>query len=230
MIGPMLNQLALNDVIEACEIPTGVTPEVVRLTDGSEVRLRDATPADADGLRRMFFQLGDTTRYRYFFVGAPSTPDWAERVVALGVADGARSYALVAELGVESGGDLVGVARFDRNDDGASAEIGGLLVDAWQSRGLGKHVIARLHLVARVWGITAITAHVLGENDRALRLVRREFPGAQTHWEQGVYDVRIALAPTPAPSPVPGEGKTTASNSNTYRTPIPRTERGEVVR
>jgi len=206
VIVPVVSPIALSSEMEVCEAQIGsvgdtpaemAPPETVCLADGAEVWLRDATPADADGLRRMFFQLGDTTRYRYFFVGAPSTPDWAERVVALGVADGERSYALVAEIG-ES---LVGVARFDRTSDGASAEIGVLFVDAWQSRGLGRHALLRLQLVAQQWGIAAFTGMMLGENDRALRLARRAFPAVRVHWEQGAYDLRVELAPTPGPSP-----------------------------
>jgi len=205
MINRTMRSISLSDSAEARAEPadgaqpkpTHQAPEYVRLADGALVCLRDAAPADADGLRRMFFQLGDTTRYRYFFVAAPNTPDWAERVVALGAADGARSYALVAELGA----DLLGVARFDCAKDGVSAEIGGLFVDAWQSRGLGGYAIARLGTVARLRGITALTAHMLGENDRALRLVRRTFPNARVHWEQGVYDARIELALAPDPSP-----------------------------
>ena len=210
MISPVISPIVLSGQIEVCASqgsgvcaePVREEPELVCLAGGAEARLRDATPADADGLRRMFFQLGDTTRYRYFFVGAPSTPDWAERVVALGVADGERSYALVAEVGAE----LVGVARFDRASDGASAEIGALFVDAWQSRGLGRHALLRLQLVAQQWGITTLTGVVMGENERALRLARRAFPAVHVHWEQGVYDVRVELAPTPGPSPI-GRGE-----------------------
>ena len=175
---------------------TSHTPlaETVYLADGAQAWLRTATPADADGLRRMFCQLGATTRYRYFFVGAPATPAWAERVVALGVADGEQSYALVAE----QAGALIGVARFDRNPDGATAEIGALLADGWQARGLGRLGLLRLRAEAQRRGITGFTAQVLGENDRALRLARRVFPAVQVHWEQGVYDLRVTFAPDDA--------------------------------
>lgn len=171
--------------------------ETVYLADGAQAQLRTATPADVDGLRRMFFQLGATTRYRYFFVGAPSTPDWAERVVALGVADGEQSYALVAE----QAGTLVGVARFDCNPDCATAEIGALLVDGWQARGLGRLALLRLRAEAQRRGVTGFTALVMGENDRALRLARRVFPTVQVHWEQGVYDLRVIFAPDASDAP-----------------------------
>lgn len=204
MIRQAISPVVLSSQIEACDPqasgvraePECTAPELVCVANGAAVWLRDATPTDADGLRRMFFHLGDTTRYRYFFVGAPSTPDWAERVVALGVAEGAGSYALVAQ----SGADLIGVARFDCAADGVSAEIGVLFVDAWQSRGLGRHALLRLRAVAQRRGIGAFTGMVMGENDRALRLARRAFPATRVHWEQGVYDLRIELAPSPGPS------------------------------
>lgn len=166
--------------------------EDVRLVPRDEqsgVLLRDARKEDADGLRRMFYGLGDTTRYFYFFTGAPSNDAWAKRVVALGVADGRTSYALVADVE----GAVVGVARFVRNSDPRSAEIGILIEDAWQSRGLGTHMLLRLSEEARRRVVTAFTGQILGENRRAIRLARRVFPRARILLSGGVYDVSARL-------------------------------------
>src|SRR5262249_37759374 len=123
----------------------------VRLRDGAVVRLRDATAADDAGLRAMFYTLSMDTRYLYFATGVPANDAWAARVAWLGVARGAASYAMVAEVA----GTVVGVARFDRNRPPreASAEIGILLTDAWQGRGLGRAVVARLQCEAQTRGL-----------------------------------------------------------------------------
>ena len=162
---------------------------LIPLRDGACVLLRDARGDDAAALRRMFFALGDTTRYFYFFTGAPSNETWAKRVVALGVADGRTSYALVAEVD----GMVVGVARFVRNADARSAEVGVLIEDAWQSCGLGTSMMARLSEEARCRVVRAFTGQILGENRRAIRLVRRSFPGARIALSGGVYDVLAQL-------------------------------------
>lgn len=169
----------------------------VRLADGALVTLRDACDAcgDVPRLRELFYTLSDATRYHYFCAGVPKNAVWAERVAQLGTADGYASYALVAE----AAGTLVGVARFDRAVQGSRAEIGILLTDAWQSRGLGREVVARLRAAATRRAFTGFTALVLGENRRALRLLRRAFPSMRATWSSGQYtlDMPFECASTP---------------------------------
>src|SRR5262249_37846065 len=99
----------------------------------------------------MFLRLSDQSRYLYFCAGVPANETWAERFATLGCADGKTSHALVAEPGDARDGDreIIGLARFARSAQGQSADIGILLADAWQSRGLGGFVLDRLRLEAR---------------------------------------------------------------------------------
>jgi RimJ/RimL family protein N-acetyltransferase len=154
----------------------------VRLPDGALVSLRAAFE-DATGLRELFYTLSDSTRYLYFCTGVPSNEIWAERVAELGISDDRDSYALVAEVA----GKLVGVARFDRASSDSRAEIGILLTDAWQSRGLGRAVVSRLQAEARRRAVTGFTATVLGENRRALRMLRSVYPSLSASWSLGQY-------------------------------------------
>ena len=158
----------------------------VRLKDGARVRLRESF-ADDDELRAMFYTLSDASRYMYFCAGVPQNAVWAGRVAQLGYADGERSFALVAE----AGGTIVGVARFDRDASGRRAEIGILLTDAWQSRGLGGVVLARLRAEAERRGLRGFTATTMGENRRMIRLLSRAFPHAKSTWSygQGAFDL-----------------------------------------
>lgn len=180
----------------------------VRLRDGALVALRDATIADVPRLRELFYTLSATTRYLFFCVGAPSNEIWAERVAALGLADGMDAYAMVAEVS----GAVVGVARFDRNvrSGGAgsdTAEIGILLTDAWQSRGLGHEVVARLRHAAVRRGFVGFTATVLGENQRALRLLRHAFPGLRASIAYGQYALDLPFHSASAAEPHPIAGR-----------------------
>jgi RimJ/RimL family protein N-acetyltransferase len=154
----------------------------VRLRDGALVSLRGAC-SDAERLRELFYTLSDSTRYLYFCTGVPRNEIWAERVAELGNSDGRASYALVVEVA----GTLVGVARFDRTPSGSRAEIGLLLTDAWQSRGLGRAVVSRLQAEAKRRGVTGFTATVLGENRRALRMLRSVYPSLTANWSFGQY-------------------------------------------
>jgi len=157
-----------------------VTTEVV-LADGASVWMRDAQCDDWAALRQMYLGLTDRTRYLYFCAGVPANEAWAERFATLGQADGQVSYALVATVNDA----VVGLARFDRGADGQSAEIGLLLADEWQSRGLGRVVLNRLTDEARRRAIGVFTGHALWENRRILRLVRSAFPHMSLECSQG---------------------------------------------
>jgi RimJ/RimL family protein N-acetyltransferase len=152
---------------------------LVHLADGATVRLRAASHDghDDDAFRRLFFTLSDTTRYLYFCAGVPSTETWAERFVALGHADDCDSYVLVAEVD----DDLIGFARFSRSPqtDPQTMEVGIILTDAWQRRGLGGQMLRRLAVEARRHAIKAFSAIALSENRQALRLARRTFPAVR---------------------------------------------------
>jgi acetyltransferase len=143
--------------------------------------MRDAQCEDWEALRQMYLGLTDRTRYLYFCAGVPANEAWAERFATLGQADGQVSYALVATVDDA----VVGLARFDRGADGQSAEIGLLLADEWQSRGLGRVVLNRLTDEARRRAIGVFTGHALWENRRILRLVRSAFPHMNLECSQG---------------------------------------------
>jgi len=171
----------------ACDV------DVIRLTDGASVCLRAASNdgRDDDAFRRMFFTLSDTTRYLYFCAGIPSNATWAERFVSLGHTEGDCSYVLAAEVG----GELIGFARFGQNP-GAGAhvmEMGIMLTDAWQGRGLGGHMLCRLAEEAQARGVTTLTAVVLWENRRMLRLARRTFPNVRIVYADGTCELTIDL-------------------------------------
>jgi RimJ/RimL family protein N-acetyltransferase len=168
---------------------------VVRLDDGATVRLREARSEDGERLRRMFLGLSDQTRYLYFCAGVPANETWADRFATFGIADGRTSYALVAEMGdapdAENG--VIGLARFVRSAEDQSAEIGILLADAWQSRGLGGLVLDRLRVEAQRRAVAIFTGSVLWENRRMLRLARRVFPHLKLACAQGACDLTVAL-------------------------------------
>jgi acetyltransferase len=170
-------------------------PIVVRLDDGAHVRLREARSDDGGALRRMFLRLSDRSRFLYFCAGVPANDVWADRFVALGRSDGRSAYALVVEPEDAPSGnrEIFGLACYVRKTSGPAADIGILLADAWQSRGLGRFVLDRLGLEARRRAVAVFTGTVLWENRRMLRLVRGLFPQAQLDCAQGLCDLTIAL-------------------------------------
>jgi RimJ/RimL family protein N-acetyltransferase len=159
------------------------------------VRLRAVNSGgwDDDAFQRLFYSLSDTTRYLYFCAGIPATALWAERFGALSRTDGERSYVLVAEVGSE----LVGFARFSQGPHAEpherAADMGVLLTDTWQGRRLGGYMLCRLATEALARGVTTLTAAVLWENRRMLRLARRIFPEVHITYASGTCELTIDL-------------------------------------
>jgi acetyltransferase len=169
---------------------------VVHLTDGARVRVRPARSDDEQRLRSMFLGLSTQTRYLYFCAGVPANETWAERFAALARVDSETSYALVAETAdaADGRGTVIGLARFTLGAQASSADIGILLADSWQSRGLGRVVLGRLRTEALHRAVSIFTGTMLWENRRMLRLAKRVFRQVTLNCAEGVCDLTIALS------------------------------------
>ena len=153
------------------------------------ILLREALPHDARGLHHFFFRLSADSRQAYFGVGAPATPEWAERVVALG-RPAPNAYAVVAEVQ----GELIGIARLVMNGGYLTAEFGIIVADAWHARGVGTHLLLFLKVIARQCGLHGLTAHLLADNRRAIRMVRHVFTALEITRSGSDLDLYLPLA------------------------------------
>lgn len=141
--------------------------ELIRLPDGAELHLRPLRPSDRQAYAEAVQGMSPRSRYLRF---ASPKPRLSERDLDLlaGV-DGHRHLALVALTGDPPRG--VGVARYVRAA-GQAAEIAIGITDAWQGRGLGRLLLARLLEQAAAHRVPALTATTLAENEASQRLLR----------------------------------------------------------
>jgi GNAT superfamily N-acetyltransferase len=92
------------------------------------------------------------------------------------------------------GGEVVGVARYDRSPgDPATAEFAIVVEDAWQGVGLGRQLLTELTDLAARRGVSTLTATVQADNEPMLWLLRRLLPGSRLTPDQGVYEVESPL-------------------------------------
>jgi RimJ/RimL family protein N-acetyltransferase len=125
-------------------------PQVVTLRCGDVVQVRPVQPGDAPALLRAYANLGEQSRYRRFFTVMPELPE-ATLKAAVEV-DHTNHEALVA-VPLQSD-EIVGECRFVRLEDQPdTADLGVTVVDAWQGRGLGSALLARLSECALDAGI-----------------------------------------------------------------------------
>ena len=162
------------------------------------VATRPVRPDDRVLFGRLWPRLSADTVYRRFHSplrGLP--PEAVDRLVTV---DHDLREAVVALVG----GEVAGVARYDRSpEDPGTAEFAILVEDAWQGVGLGRQLTAELVDLAAERGVRTLTATVQRDNDRVIGLIRRLLPGSDFVPDHDVFVVTspITRAPSPAPAP-----------------------------
>jgi ribosomal protein S18 acetylase RimI-like enzyme len=133
--------------------------------------LRPVTPEDRAAVRGFLAGLSLDSAYRRFFtgIGSPSSA----LVQQLVEVDHDRREAVLAVRA----GQVVGLADCTRLPDGVTVELGVVVADRWQRRGLGPRLARTVLELAMGRGTRRVRMHALADNDPAARLVRRTWPG-----------------------------------------------------
>jgi acetyltransferase len=139
----------------------------LKLRDGSTVRVRPIRPEDAALELAFFHGLSARSRYHRFMQHLPELPP--RMLARFTQLDYDRELALVAV----SQEHFVAVGRYAPNPDGRTAEFALTVADAWQGKGLGRALLARLCDAARAAGYEALYGHILADNHEMLELATR---------------------------------------------------------
>jgi acetyltransferase len=143
----------------------------VELADGSRLALRPIRPED--GALETEFVEGlspETRRLRFQSALRSLTPSMLARFTQI---DYDREMAIVAIESRDGRDREVAVARYIRLPDAESCEFAIVVGDAWQNRGLGRRMMARLIAIARERGLKRMVGQVLAGNDAMLELCGR---------------------------------------------------------
>lgn len=143
------------------------------------VTIRPALPQDAELQQAFFAGLSHDARYHRFM--SPIRELSPALLATLTRVDQRNHVALFAE----AGGTVIGEARYVRDGDDA-AEFAVAVADAWQGRGLGRRLLARLEQDAAAAGVRRLVGDTLRGNAGMIRLARRAgyavLPGASGLW------------------------------------------------
>ena len=149
---------------------------------------RPVQPDDEARFYRLWPRLSRESVYRRFHSPVHRLP--AETVRRLVQVDHDLREAVVADIG----GEVVGVARYDRSPgDPTTAEFAILVEDAWQNLGVGRQLLSQLIELARGRGVAVLTATVQPDNERVLGLIRRLLPSSSVVRDDDVLTVRSVL-------------------------------------
>jgi GNAT superfamily N-acetyltransferase len=138
------------------------------------VLIRQGGGGDLGGLRDFLAGLSLQTRHLRFFAGAPAS------AAMLRILAGQRpdADALVATRN----GVIIGHAMAVDTagpPGAAAAEIGIVVADAWQGRGVGSGLVRALAARARARGVTTLAMEVMAENRRVLAMIAGRWPDAR---------------------------------------------------
>jgi GNAT superfamily N-acetyltransferase len=163
--------------------------------------IRPVSPADEAVLREFFAALSVESRYLRFF--APVTPSCG--LLDLMAGKPAHVDAIVAVADGVIVGHAMAADRPAPGDPGTPGDPGGpgepratdvgvVVADAWQRRGVGATLMRALIDRAQARGVTALAMDVLPGNRRVLAMVLAHWPQAAVGRAPDSVDIRIPLA------------------------------------
>ncbi|MCF7551642.1 GNAT family N-acetyltransferase [Pseudonocardia sp. WMMC193] len=157
---------------------------ILLLRDGSEVRLRTATPADVPLIAAMHARSSPESRSARFLTAARRLePEELDELT------GPHS---VLALTID-GGSAVGMVNLSRRSAFAV-----MVEDAWQGRGLGTALVRRVADLAADQGASELTAVTHTQNMKVTRLLRRAGLRPTAEISGGMLHVRAPLTATHA--------------------------------
>jgi GNAT superfamily N-acetyltransferase len=151
------------------------------------VHIRDLIGADRGALAEMLARLSPETIRLRFHAPYPRVPEWALESFLEAAGPNRRSLVAVA------GDEIVGHAMYVGIGDACEAEFAVVVEDRWQSRGVGKLLLAALAAEARERGVEFFVCYTLAENRRAARLVSAIFGEVGTTVSGTQYELRAPL-------------------------------------
>jgi GNAT superfamily N-acetyltransferase len=155
--------------------------------------IRPVCPADLAALSDFFAGLSVESRYLRFF--APVTP--AHGLLHLLSGGPANVDAIVAVAdGVIVGHAMAADGPEDHGDPyrARATDVGVVVADAWQRRGVGAALMRTLVTRAQARGVTALTMDVLPGNRRVLAMIIGHWPDAVIDRSLDSLDIRIPLS------------------------------------
>ena len=142
------------------------------LADGTPVVMRTVQPTDVALIRAGFDALSSLSRYRRFFYHKAALTD--EDLQFVKDAEGANNFVLGVLRERDDGAEPMGLGRLIRSDANAPdrAEVGIVVVDQHQGRGVGRLLMQGLIEGARARDIQRLRFTLLYDNAPMRRLIK----------------------------------------------------------
>lgn len=159
-----------SDYADSGSIAAGLT---FQARDGLAYTLRRVTPADVAPLNVFLYRLSDQSRRMRFMTWRPCSPEFVREQVARMVAGAAGSSATLIATDPRGGpGAVAGVAELAYDRASGTGEIGLVVLDEAQRKGIGSELLRQLLQISRGLGLAELHGHMLAENRAIQQLIR----------------------------------------------------------
>jgi GNAT superfamily N-acetyltransferase len=166
--------------------------ETYRTTQGGlEVFLRPVKISDEPLLKDFFYSLSDNSLYLRFMSMRKDMPH--ERLQEFEIIDYTKDMVIMAVNKEEEIEEVLGIGQFYIDKSTRAAEVGLVVRDDYQSRGIGTEILSYLTLIAKRQGLLGFTAEVLLENRPMLHLFETMGFDTDKVREAGVWTLKMAF-------------------------------------
>jgi len=166
------------------------------LPDGAHVRVRAARQTDESKVHALLYALSPESVYQRYFTARQVHP--RSEVLTVLDTDPRSSCALVAERVEDS--SVLGVARYDLDQTSRMGELGIVVAQGWQRRGVGTALVRRLMDVGKRHGVKGLRADVLLSNHGMIGILRRVGLSEMPLPDCGIYTLQFAFPEDPPAS------------------------------
>ena len=142
-------------------------------SDGLAYTLRRVTPADVELLAEFVRCLAGETRWLRFMTVRPCSPEFVRMEVARMAAGAAGdSITLIVTQARGGSGEVAAVAELVADRESGSGEVGVVVMDDAQRKGIGILLLRQLLQIAQELGLAHLHGEMLAENYAMRRLIR----------------------------------------------------------
>jgi GNAT superfamily N-acetyltransferase len=133
--------------------------------DGLELKIRPIRPSDEDGMRRLFYNFSDESKYLRYFTTVRTMPH--QNMQKYIQVDYKKSLSIVAVLQIGHSERIIAEARY-ASQDGKRYEMAFLVDESFHGKGIGSFLVNYLIQIAKETGIKTLYADVLRQNEKML--------------------------------------------------------------
>jgi RimJ/RimL family protein N-acetyltransferase len=175
---------------DSCNYPSDIET-VKTFKDGLEVKFKPIRPSDEDMMRRLFYEFSDESKYLRYFAKVLIMPhkemqkyvniDYEKVFSIVGVVTDHRTERIIAE------------ARYALDPESGAYEMAFLVDEEFQGRGIGTFMLGYLLKIARERGIKKLSATVLPQNTKMLKVFGKAEVKPKMKSSDGVIELRFEL-------------------------------------